>query len=148
MAHIALIMGSVYGAAHDLADTINNVLTQAGHTTTFNASPLVGDIHDADATLVITSTTGQGDLPANIENFYFNAQAAMPMQHGKPFGIICLGDSSYETYCGAGEKMQALFDDLKGHAPLPMLKIDACETLEPETIALPWVNSWLNELTD
>lgn len=146
MAHIAIIMGSVYGAAEELAETVNKILHEAGHSTNFNTSPLVGDIHDVDATLVITSTTGQGDLPSNIESFYFSAHETLPLQNGKPFGIICLGDSSYETYCGAGEKMEALFQELQGKAPIPMLKIDANETLEPETLAIPWVNQWLAQL--
>lgn len=146
MANIAIIMGSVYGAAQSLAELVSIELHKAGHVVTFNSSPLVSDIHDVDATLVITSTTGQGDLPSNIENFYFSARDTMPMQVGKPFGIICLGDSSYKTFCGAGEKLEHLFNELKGHSPIPMLKIDACETLEPESIALPWLKNWLIQI--
>ncbi|MDC2888232.1 hypothetical protein [Psychrosphaera algicola] len=41
MANIAIIMGSVYGAAEYLADTIDKELKKAGHTTTYNASPLL-----------------------------------------------------------------------------------------------------------
>lgn len=143
MAQIALIMGSVYGAAQTLANTIQQVLHERGHTTIYNASALVSDVHDVDACLVITSTTGQGDLPQNLEGFYFGARDTMPLQGQKPFGIIALGDSSYPTFCGAGEKMEELFYELQGHAPVPMLKIDACETLEPETKALPWLEQWL-----
>lgn len=146
MAKIAIIMGSVYGAAEYLADTIDKELKKAGHTTIYNASPLVTDIHDVDASLIITSTTGQGDLPSNIEDFYFSAQDIKPLQSGKPFGVICLGDSSYESFCGAGEKLEALFIELQGRAPVPMLKVDACETLDPDSIALPWLQNWLTQI--
>mgnify|MGYP000179515500 len=143
MAQIAIIMGSVYGAAQQLAELINKELHAAGHTTIYNDSALVSDVHDVDACLIITSTTGQGDLPSNLESFYFGARDTMPLQHGKPFGVISLGDSSYSTFCGAGEKMEELFYELQGRAPVPMLKIDAIETLEPETKALPWLKNWL-----
>ena len=143
MAQIAIIMGSVYGAAQQLAEVINKELHDAGHTTIYNDSALVSDVHDVDACLIITSTTGQGDLPSNLEAFYFGARDTMPLQHGKPFGVIALGDSSYSTFCGAGEKMEELFYELQGKAPVPMLKIDAIETLEPETQALPWLKNWL-----
>jgi len=146
MAQIAIIMGSVYGAAQELAELINKELHEQGHTTIYNNSALVSDIHDVDACLVITSTTGQGDIPGNLASFYFGAHDAMPLQHGKPFGIICLGDSSYDTFCGAGEKMEELFYELQGHSPVPMLKIDAIETLEPETKALPWLKNWLTNI--
>jgi MioC protein len=146
MANIAIIMGSVYGAAQTLADTVSSALKELGHTVTYNTSPLVTDIHDVDASLVITSTTGKGDIPSNIEGFFLSAHQSKPMQHGKPFGVICLGDSSYQTFCGAGDKLEALFFDLKAHAPIPMLKIDACETLEPETKALPWLKNWLTNI--
>ncbi len=146
MARVALIMGSVYGAAQELSNTVQQALHDAGHTTVYNSSALVTDIHDVDACLVITSTTGQGDLPSNLENFYFSARDTMPMQQQKPFGVIALGDSSYPTFCGAGEKMEELFYELQGIAPVPMLKIDACETLEPETKALPWLKDWMKNL--
>ena len=146
MARVAIIMGSVYGAAQGLANLIQEKLHQAGHTTVYNNSALVSDIHDVDACLVITSTTGQGDLPSNLENFYFSARETMPLQNQKPFGVIALGDSSYQTFCGAGDKMEELFYELQGAAPVPMLRIDACETLEPETKALPWLEDWMKAL--
>jgi MioC protein len=146
MARVAIIMGSVFGAAQNLANLAQEALHGRGHTTVYNPSALVSDIHDVDACLVITSTTGQGDLPQNIEGFYFSARDTMPLQKQKPFGVIALGDSSYQTFCGAGEKMEELFYELQGQAPVPMLRIDACETLEPETKALPWLDNWMAHL--
>ncbi len=143
MAKIAIVMGSVFGGAETLAHTISGKLKEAGHNVIFNNPAQVSDIKDVDASLVITSTTGQGDLPANLESFYFLARETMPLQSQKPFGVIALGDSSYQNFCGAGEKMEELFYELQATAPIPMLKVDACETLEPESIALPWIPSWL-----
>lgn len=148
MARVAIIMGSVFGAAQNLANAAQTKLHEAGHVTVYNPSALVTDVHDVDACLIITSTTGQGDLPQNIESFYFEARDTMPMQSNRVFGVIALGDSSYPTFCGAGEKMEELFYELQGLAPVPMLKIDACETLEPESKALPWLDEWMTHLPE
>lgn len=146
MANITILCGSVFGSAQSLAELVKAKLLTQSHTVTFNIPCSTADIKNADAVLVITSTTGQGDLPGSIEAFYFDAQSTMPLIYGKPFGVIALGDSSYPTYCGAGIKMQELFFELQGQEPLPMIKIDAIETLEPETLALPWLEEWLEKL--
>ena len=40
---------------------------------------------------------------------------------------------------GAGEQMRELLLEVQGRELAPMLRIDACETLEPESVALPWL---------
>ena len=66
-------------------------------------------------------------------------QNRFPLLTGKQFAVIALGDSSYDTFCGAGEQLHALLLEIQGTELAPMLRIDAGETLEPETIALPWL---------
>jgi MioC protein len=146
MANITILCGSVFGSAQNLAELVKTKLIAQSHTLTLNIPCSIADMDTADAVLVISSTTGQGDLPGNIEAFYFDAKSTMPLFSGKPFGVIALGDSSYPTYCGAGDKMQELFFELQGQETLPMIKIDAIETLEPETIALSWLEEWVEQL--
>jgi len=144
MANITILCGSVFGAAQSLAELVKTNLIAHSHNVTLNIPCSIADMDTADALLVITSTTGQGDLPSNIEAFYFDAKNTMPLIPGKPFGIIALGDSSYPTYCGAGHKVQELFVELQGQEILPMLKVDAMETLTPETLALPWLEEFMS----
>ncbi|MBZ9612844.1 hypothetical protein [Rheinheimera maricola] len=42
-------------------------------------------------------------------------------------------------FCGAGEALRALLLEIQAAELAPMLRIDAGETLEPETLALPWL---------
>jgi len=57
-----------------------------------------------------------------------------------PGAVIALGDSSYgDTYCGAGEQLRELFAELGVREVLPMLKLDASETVTPEADAEPWL---------
>lgn len=143
MAKITILVGSVYGGSEFVAEQAQALLEKSGHQVTLELSPVVDCLKESDAVLAITSTTGQGDVPDNLLNFYSDARDQFPLITGKKFGVIGLGDSSYgETFCGAGLKLQELMFELQGQEALPLLKIDACETMEPETLALPWVEQW------
>lgn len=141
MAKIALIVGTVYGAAQYTAEQAVSLLTAKGYDVTLYEEAKLDDVlaQDADCWLVITSTTGQGDIPDNVLPFFVDVKDRFPLLTGKQFAVIALGDSSYDTFCGAGEQFNALLQELQGQELAPMLRIDACETLEPETLALPWL---------
>jgi MioC protein len=148
MAKIALIVGSVYGGAQYVAEQAEAVIAGAGHELALFDEPKLDDVMAADASawLVITSTTGQGDIPDNLLPFYVELKNRFPLLSGKPFAVIALGDSSYDTFCGAGEQIRELLTEIQGSELAPMLRIDACETLEPETVALPWLEQQLKKI--
>ena len=141
MAKIALIVGSVYGAAQYVAEEAQPLLTGLGHEVKLFEEAKLDDVlsFNADIWLVLSSTTGQGDIPDNLLPFYLDVQNRFPLLTGKHFAVIALGDSSYDTFCGAGEQLRELLLEIQGTELAPMLRIDAGETLEPETIALPWL---------
>ncbi|GAB2934664.1 flavodoxin [Rheinheimera gaetbuli] len=141
MAKIALIVGSVYGAAQYVAEEAQPLLTGLGHEVKLFEEAKLDDVlsFNADIWLVLSSTTGQGDIPDNLLPFYLDVQNRFPLLTGKHFAVIALGDSSYDTFCGAAEQLRELLLEIQGTELAPMLRIDAGETLEPETIALPWL---------
>jgi MioC protein len=141
MAKIAVMVGSVYGAAELVAEQAVPLLTGLGHNVVLYYDAQLDDVlaFDADIWLVVTSTTGQGDIPDNLLPFYLDVKNRFPLLTGKRFAVVALGDSSYDTFCGAGEKFRDLLLEIQGTELAPMLRIDACETLEPETVALPWI---------
>ena len=141
MAKIALIVGTVYGAAQYVAEQAQPLLVELGHSAELFTDAKLDDVlkFDADIWLVISSTTGQGDIPDNLLPFFLDVKDRFPLLTNKKFAVIALGDSSYTTFCGAGEQLQELLLEIQGTELAPMLRIDACETLEPETIALPWI---------
>ena len=141
MAKIAVIIGTVYGAAQYVAEQAKPLLVGLGHQVRLFDEAKLDDVlaFDADIWLVISSTTGQGDIPDNLLPFYLDVQSRFPLLTGKQFAVIALGDSSYDTFCGAGEQLRALLLEIQGTELAPMLRIDAGDTLEPETIALPWL---------
>jgi MioC protein len=141
MAKIAIIVGTVYGAAQYVAEQAQPLLTALQHDVVLFEDAVLDQVlaASADVWLVICSTTGQGDIPDNILPFFLELKNRFPLLTGKQFAVIALGDSSYDTFCGAGEQWREILSELQGNELVPMLRIDAGETLEPETIALPWL---------
>lgn len=149
MAKIAIMVGTVYGGAQYVAEQAIELLEQIGHQVQLFHPARLSDVQQfaADHWLVITSTTGQGDIPDDLVPFYVEVQDRFPLLTGKSWAIIALGDSSYgETYCGSGEKFHELLGQLQGTELAPMLRVDAGETLQPEDAALPWITSQYQSL--
>ncbi|BCO18078.1 flavodoxin [Alteromonas sp. KC3] len=147
MATLTIIAGTVYGNAQHVAEQVEENLAQQGIDCVLESDPSVTDFSDADALLVITSTTGQGDVPPNLEFVFSDLKDESPMLTGKPFAVAALGDSSYgESFCGAGKQFQALLNELQATAVADLLEVDAMETLEPEKDVVEWVNSIKDKL--
>ncbi|MDP4534917.1 flavodoxin [Alkalimonas collagenimarina] len=141
MKKIALVVGTVYGGAQYVAEQADAELQQRGYGCRLFLDPKLDDVlaYNADIWLVITSTTGQGDIPDNVQPFFLEARDRFPLLTDKHYLVIGLGDSSYDTFCGAGKQFVELLQELQGKPLAEPLWIDACETLEPEGIALPWL---------
>ncbi|NYR12338.1 flavodoxin [Pseudoalteromonas sp. MIP2626] len=147
MAHISIFVGSVYGGAERLSDEVATTIEQAGHGVTVFNEPVLGDIQSASHILIITSTTGQGDVPDNLADFYNQLNSTFPMLTDKPFGIIAMGDRSYgDTFCGAGRSFDELLRDLQAKPVGNRLEVDACEDFEPWPVTEPWLKNWLSKL--
>ncbi|GEA05940.1 flavodoxin [Alteromonas sp. KUL42] len=147
MGSLTIIAGTVYGNAQHVAEQVEESLAGQGIDCSLESDPSVADFSDADALLIITSTTGQGDVPPNLEFVFSDLKDESPMLTGKPFAVAALGDSSYgDSFCGAGKQFQALLTELQADAVADMLEIDAMETLEPEKDVLEWVNTIKDKL--
>lgn len=147
MASLKIIAGTVYGNAQHVAEQVEESLAEQGIDCELESDPSVSDFTDADALLVITSTTGQGDVPPNLEFVFSDLKDDFPLLTDKPFAVAALGDSSYgESFCGAGKQFHALLLELQGKPVADMLAVDAMETLEPEKDVVDWVNGIKDQL--
>lgn len=141
MATLKIFAGTVYGNAQHVAEQVEENLAEQGVDCELESDPSVSDFTDADAILMITSTTGQGDVPPNLEFVFSDLKDEFPLLKDKPFAVAALGDSSYgESFCGAGRQFNELLLELQGKAVADMLEVDALETLEPEAMVIEWVN--------
>lgn len=149
MTDITVFVGSVFGGALATAQAVAGTLLEQGHNVRVVESPDIEDLTgDTSAILICTSTTGQGELPANILPFYLSIREKLPIQQNRPFGVIVLGDSAYgDTFCGAGQLMEEAFYELACRKVGSTLCIDASETADPKVQALPWAKAWAEALS-
>lgn len=142
MSSISVFYGSVYGNAQNVAEEVQGSLTANGKKAELIEDPSVKHFTEAQAILVITSTTGQGDVPPNLEWVVDDLRSQSPSLEGKTFAVAALGDSSYgDSFCGAGKQLFSLLVELKATAIAPMLEVDAMETLDPEDDVKNWIDN-------
>ena len=147
---VAILSGSVYGAAEEVARHAQNLLKDAGFETFYNPRASLADIQAfaPEAFLAVTSTTGMGELPDNLQPLYSAIRDQLPAAwRGLPGAVIGLGDASYgDTFCGGGELMRELFAELGLREVQEMLRLDASESVTPETDAEPWLAQLIDAL--
>ncbi|WP_052282121.1 flavodoxin [Kluyvera genomosp. 1] len=142
MAEVGIFVGTMYGNSLLVAEEAETILTGLGHQAKVFEDPMVGDweSYTGKYVLVVTSTTGQGDLPDSIVPLYNDLQD-MYQPHLR-YGIIALGDSTYANFCGGGKRFDALLQEQSAQRVGDMLMIDASEDPEPESVSNPWVEQW------
>lgn len=145
MAHIHLVIGSMLGAAEYVAEHVSALLQQAGHDTTeHNPARLDEVLSDSQGiVLVVTSTHGAGDVPDNLQPFYRDLAARKPDLAGRHYGVIALGDTNYDTFCGAGKALDQLFTDCGASRIGDRLEIDVTQHEIPEDAAEQWIHDWI-----
>jgi MioC protein len=147
---VAILSGSVYGTAEEVARHAQSLLKAAGFETFYNSRASLTDLQTfgPEALLAVTSTTGMGELPDNLQPLYSSIRDQLPAAwRGLPGAVIALGDASYgDTFCGGGEQMRELFGELGVREVQDMLRIDASESVTPETDAEPWLEQLIATL--
>jgi MioC protein len=147
---VAILSGSVYGTAEEVARHAANILNEAGFQAWHNPRASLADVlaFGPEAFLAVTSTTGMGELPDNLQPLYSMIRDQLPAAwRGLPGAVIGLGDASYaDTFCGGGELMRELFAELGLREIQDMLRLDASESVTPEIDAEPWLAQFASAL--
>jgi len=148
MASIQILIGSVYGAAEQVADIAATRLRELGHEVSLNTYARPEDlVRNSDEILLLChSNTGAGELPDNIEPVYLHLTRDYPRIAGKRYGVINLADSSYNTFNEAGRMLDAAFADLGAVRIGEPLVLDATSGDSPEALTVEWINEWATQL--
>ena len=133
MAEIGIFVGTVYGNSLLVAEEAQRILSEQGHQSTVFEEPSLQDWQRYDG-LYIRSL--------------FSALQDAGWQPTMRYGLIALGDSSYERFCQAGKQFDALLQEQGASRIGELLTIDATEHPEPEMIAIPWLEAWASSLSD
>jgi flavodoxin len=147
MASIDIFIGTVFGGAEGVAETLQQQLTNEGHSVTLHNPGTVADIQNASNIIICTSTTGCGDIPDGLADLFNDLKEQFPLIPEVNFAVIGLGDTSYgATFCYAGYQFDCLLEELTAKRVLEYFRIDAMETFEPEEEALIWLKDYLKQL--
>ena len=148
---IGIFVGTVYGGAEGLALQVQDVLQQKGHEATLYLDGSLEDVmaYQSDALLVISSTTGYGEVPDNLLPLFEALMARMPMMPNLHYGVIGLGDISYgdERFCGGGRQFDELLLELRAQSICPRLNVDACVDFDPWPPTQRWLDGFIENLT-
>jgi len=144
MASILILVGTESGNAQMVADALKPVLEAGGHAVGISdQAASAADFLGNDVLLVVCATHGAGDIPTNILPLAEALQRDRPDLSGHRYGIIALGDMTYQdTFCGGGKKLDEIFAACGARRIGERLEVDASEQPLPDEEALTWIEGW------
>lgn len=148
MSHITLITGSTLGGAEYVADHLADLLEQDGHQTDIVNQADLSELSPDTIWLVVCSTHGAGEFPDNIQPFVQQLTEQKPDLSCLKYGVIGLGDSSYDTFCAAAKKLDQQLSELGATRLGERLDIDVSQDPVPEDPAESWLAKWKSTLCE
>lgn len=93
--------------------------------------------------LIVTSTYGEGEMPDNAELFWEALSASTaPRLEGVSFGVLALGDTSYDEFCQAGKLFDTRLEQLGAARVVARADCD----VDYEAQAAEWIQSAVSAL--
>ncbi|MDM1717223.1 flavodoxin domain-containing protein [Thiopseudomonas alkaliphila] len=149
MKKVVIVSGTVFGTSEEVAYVAEEMLQAQGIDVEYNNRVTYQQLaaSEAEVLLVVTSTTGMGELPGALNVLVHELQDMPPQWAIKQGAIIALGDASYgETFCAGGEQVREMFAELGITELQPMLRLDGSATVTPELDAVPWIEQLISLL--
>lgn len=149
MANILILVGTESGNAQMVADALKPVLTSTGHTVDVtDKAGSKADLEAHDVLLVVCATHGSGDIPTNIQPLAETLERERPDLSRHRYGVIALGDMTYQdTYCGGGKKVDRVLELCGARKLGQRLEVDASSQPLPDEEALGWIEDWKTLVT-
>ena len=111
--HIAY--GTQTGTAEELAFDIEKLSKEKGVACqVFELDDITMDkIQNINKLMIVTSTTGDGEVPDNGITFWENLSSSTELKVSElKYGVLALGDSSHYDFCNAGKIIDEKLKDL------------------------------------
>lgn len=139
---LAILYGTETGNAEMLAEDIASHLGNASVTNLADFDP--ADFDTGTFYIVVTSTYGDGELPASAQPFAEKMAAQTPDLTGIRFAIFGMGDSEYpETFNFGGKRLEAILTEAGAERIGERVTHDASGSEMADDLALPWIDEIL-----
>ncbi len=148
MASILILVGTESGNAQMVADALKPVLSDAGHAVDVtDKAATFADLQAHDVLLVVCATHGSGDIPTNILPLVETLEREKSDLSGHRYGVIALGDMTYQdTFCGGGKKVDQVLELCGARKVGERLEVDASTQPLPDEEALAWIEGWKTQV--
>jgi len=131
MSKVNILWASMFGTAEDVAnDVFESTSKELGAEIEINEmnDVSIDSFKEMKNVIFISSTTGQGDVPHNGDEFYNNLSQADVDLSDMNYGVCGLGDSSHRHFCGGPKKIDQRMAELGAKKVAETLTCDGDDT--------------------
>lgn len=150
---LTILYGSETGTAQDLAEHIwreSKMFYFKGTVLPMDSYEINNLIHEK-LVIFVCSTTGQGDEPENMKNFWkFLLRRNLPSNslNGVQFGVLGLGDSSYTKFNFVAKRLNKRLVQLGGSCLMNVGLCDDQHDLGASAVYNPWIINLFEKLEE
>jgi MioC protein len=143
---LTILVGTMTGTAQSVAQEVE--LTLEDEHTRIKVVPMdgldAGALSAGGLFLICSSTYGQGDVPDNARALYESLQSVRPDLAHVSYGVIALGDRTYnDTFCNGGRRFDRVLGELGARRIGEPMLHDASAGTMPEEVATGWARGWI-----
>jgi len=114
---ITVLYGTETGNSESLADELAKAAKAKGHDVDLSpaSKKTLADLKTIENCVLVISTWGDGDAPADAEKFcesVYTAEEDEVKLDKMRFHVIALGDKSYVDFCGCGRRLDGHLERL------------------------------------
>lgn len=136
---IIILYGTETGNSEMLAEDIQSDLANNHVVTVMNLADFnPAQFRASQLYLIVSSTYGDGELPASVQPFGEAMKLQPPDLTGILFGLFGLGDSKYDTYNLGSKHLQDLMENAGAMLLGARVVHDVSGSDMAEDMALPW----------
>ena len=142
--HIAY--GTQTGTAEELAFDIEKLSKDKGvNCQVFELDDIsINKLKEINKLMVVTSTTGDGEIPDNAITFWENLSGLSELNISNlKYGVLALGDSSHYDFCNAGKIIDEKLKELGANRVIDRQECDGSDEGSDE-----WGNTLLSKLNN
>ncbi len=150
MASINILVGSTLGGAEYVAEAVQTLIDEAGLDTELHFDPDLNSLSLASDQiwLICISTHGAGDYPENFKPFVEQLQQVNASISDVRYGVIGIGDSNYDTFCGASKNIDFLLEEMGAERIGDRFEVDVVDHPVPEDHVVEWIPLWIEDLNN